>query len=71
MKRLLVRAFVLPVLLLGCRQQPPTPAIHTYEVFKRRYFLAIETMGSYHALLPPAVHEKALALQRGAGNFRE
>ncbi len=45
------RAFVavafVSLLLAGCPREPPVPATHSYDLFGGKYFVDIETVGSF------------------------
>lgn len=49
MQRFFVVVLVLSLLLIGCnRRQSQVPATHSYNLFGDRYFVDIETVGSFH-----------------------
>src|SRR5689334_16713156 len=47
MHRAFVAVAFLCVLLAGCNREPPVPATHSYDLVGGRYFVDIETVGSF------------------------
>jgi hypothetical protein len=47
MYRTIVAVAFLSWLLTGCNREPPVPATHSYDLFGGRFFVDIETVGSF------------------------
>ena len=47
MRQAIVAVVLFSLLPAGCNREPPVPATHNYDLFGGRYFVDIETVGSF------------------------